>query len=109
MATSPLNSTLARQLTLTVDIVRSSLEDDAQLTDIQEDAQVILLPNRRPDTILPTGEVLTSPDYEGYLLSTSTGVRTGDIVQRTGQPKLWITKIDKVLNVVRIQVSETQQ
>lgn len=84
---------LADQLKITVNIDRvdpltSELVPERPYTAIE----MIIMPREAPQTILPTGEVITNPAFTAYLFE-QLDICVGDIVQRTDKPKLFVESI----------------
>lgn len=77
----------------TVTIERALTRKDAEKPD-PITVQMIIVGNANPQTILPTGEVIDAPPYEGYVESVTTkAIKKGDIVVRQGCPRLNIDGI----------------
>jgi len=90
---------LANQLREFVNIERLNTRtgnEEAVLMDGEPDLEipVIIMPVQSPQTILPSGQVITNPPYEAYFFSQHPEVEVGDIILRTGgRPKLFVESI----------------
>lgn len=81
----------AEQFRQTVNIVRNNPRTNQREPVATED--VIIKPRTRPQTILPTGEVILEPEFNAYLFTPNTDIREGDIITRTGKIDLFVNSI----------------
>jgi len=108
----------ATQLREFVNIERLNTETGNEETVVDTDGQfldeipIIIVPTRSPQTILPSGQVIINPPYEGLFFRQHPGIQVGDIIERAGgQSKLFVDNIFAPRNtdIFTVGLTETQQ
>lgn len=79
MAINIIDMKLAQRFKETVSVTR---EGRGKKIDVATDIEAVILPNRQPATILPTGETTPNFDFYAYLLVPNTDIKVTDTLHR---------------------------
>lgn len=100
------------------EIRRQDPEDSTNMTVISSNVKIIIQEAEQDDYILPTGEPLSSHDYDGFIINPETifdSIEKEDIVFRTEKnnetkfPRLFITDIQLLSGPLYLKLEQPQR
>ena len=97
---------LFQRLKTSVKVRRRNLQTGALVDVVTADCMII--PSERKQLILPTGEVVEAPDYEGIFGVPQPLVRVGDIITHNGRDLFISSNPDAVDGVHKIELNAYQ-